>query len=159
MKTMEKNHTVSEGLVLLKQKYFEYAPQNEETLRRAIRSGKLKAQLRRGREGSVIGEKDLLEYGEKYAARRQLLGGGFAAKASALAVPDQGLVRYVDLMQEAMETGEAKEWAFKLRLIEARNRWTERESRLKEQIQKLQAEAEQCRREEGLFDQEIMKRT
>ena len=98
MKTMEKNYTVSEGLVLLKQKYFEYAPQNEETLRRAIRSGKLKAQLRRGREGSLIGEKDLLEYGEKYAARRQLLGGGFAAKASALAVPDQGLVRYVDLM-------------------------------------------------------------
>ena len=75
MKTMEKNYTVSEGLVLLKQKYFEYAPQNEETLRRAIRSGKLKAQLRRGREGSLIGEKDLLEYGEKYAARRQLLGG------------------------------------------------------------------------------------
>lgn len=156
---MEKNYTVAEGLVLLNQKYREYAPQNEETLRRAIRSGKLKAQIRRGREGSLIAEKDLLEYGQNYAARMQLLGSGFAAKASAVQLSGgQGLKRYVEMMEEALKSGETGKWEFKLRLIEARSRWAERENRLKEQIQKLQAEADQCREEEKLFDQEIMKR-
>lgn len=153
---MGKKYTVTQAILFLNEKFQGFAPQNEETLRRAIRSGRLKAELRRGKEGSLIEEDDLLSYGQNYALRLQVTAPDFiAAKVEERPVPETSLKCFVDVVKDAMEKKIIHTLEYKLRLIEARDRWAEKEGGLKEQMQKLQTELDQCQREMALFENEI----
>lgn len=158
MGELKKTYTVSEAIEFLREEHGRYAPKSEETLRRAIRSGKLKAEVRRGREGSVIDEPDLRAYGKAYALKAKVLGDTAAAAKSVRKETKDQPKKYVEFMTEAIRSGRTNDWGFRLSMITERDKWARKEAELKERLQSLQSEADMCRQEKELFDKEIMKK-
>ena len=154
---MAKQYTVIQAMDFLNKTFSGYAPKNEETLRRAIRSGKLKAEVRRGKEGSLIDEEDLLAYGRSYALRLQVINTDVeAAKEGGTRLETgESPKRFVDVIKEVQENRALDLTEYKIRLMETRNRWAAKEGSLRSEIQKLQIELDDCRMELDLFEKEI----
>lgn len=154
---MNKQYTVTQAIDFLNKSFLGYAPKNEETLRRAIRSGKLKAEVRRGKEGSLIDEKDLIEYGRGYALRLQVTNTDFeAAKTGGIQLEtDESPKRFIEIIKEVQEANSLELTEYKIRLMEARRKWAAKEGVLRAEIQKLQIELDDCQMELALFEKEI----
>lgn len=154
---MNKKYTVTQAIDFLNNKFSGYAPKNEETLRRAIRSGKLKAEIRRGKEGSLIDEEDLLAYGRSYALRLQVSNTDFAAAKAGGTQLETGESPkcFVEIVKEVQENRTMDFMEYKIRLMEERSRWASKEGGLRAEIQKLQIELDECRMELDLFEKEI----
>lgn len=156
---MDKMYTVTQALQFLNAQFGEYSPQNEETLRRAIRSGRLKAVIRRGKEGSLIQEEDLMAYGRGYALKRQIgkidLRELTAAKAGeGENEPAHSPQHFLEVVRASQET-DLGLTDYKFRLLEAHKAWKIREGQLKLQFQKLESQIEECRQEADLFEKEL----
>lgn len=158
---MNRQYTVVQAIDFLNEKFSGYAPKNEETLRRAIRTGRLKAQVRRGKEGSLIREEDLLAYGSNYALRMQAANTGIADFRAAK-VGDSSLKKvdsckcFADIIRETQEDNALDFASYKLRLIELRRQWTVKEGELRAKQDQIQTELKECQMELELFEKEIL---
>lgn len=156
---MDKMYTVTQALQYLNAQFGEHSPQNEETLRRAIRSGRLKAEVRRGKEGSLIQEEDLMAYGRGYALKRQI--GKIDLRELTAAKEGGGENESAHSPQHFLEVVKASQETdmgltdYKLRLLEAKKAWKTREGQLKLQLQKLESQLEECHQEVELFEKEL----
>lgn len=151
--------TISEALVYLNTILPGVAPKNEETLRRAIRSGELKAEVSLGRAGSRIKEEDLLEYCKKYT-RNGLLTPRNESVLMKIVLQDKNLVGIPSLLELVTSFGERCETDkinYKIKLLESRNLWNERRIVIQKNIDQLQIELQKCQDEMKAFDIEISK--
>lgn len=152
---------VSEALVYLNTLLPNSAPKNEETLRRAIRNGELKAEVNAGRVGSKIREEDLLEYSKKYD--KGGLSSGFTKIENPLlkiVLQDRNLMeipRLLDVMVAFGQRCETDRIGYKIKLMETRNLWDDKRIEIQKNIDQLVIELQKCQDEINAIDVEISK--
>ena len=149
---------VTEAIQYLNKLAPDVAPKNEETLRRAIRSGELPAEVNRGRDGSKIAENDLVAFGRKYIARQNKKSGvSFSTnmpleKISKLMLPNT----ISEILKNAAYSNESPEIT-KIKLLENIRKWEERAADIKMKIQELENELSICKSEINAMNGELSK--
>ncbi len=156
-----KYFSVSEALAYLNHLYPTTAPRNEETLRRAIRSGELKAEQRLGRGGNRINEIDLIEYSKKYQKKALVQNIKINANLQPVESFSTGLVPNSDfslsqiLKEHISEDGGDNLKLLKVQLLEARKKWANKRDLTLNKIQLLNNEVSYCNSEIKLIDEEL----
>lgn len=129
------------------------APKNEETLRRAIRSGELKAEINRGREGSKIAETDLVAYGRRYISRQKgntMLYKTDEAQISGLMLPKTT----AEILKNAVLQNESP-GMIKIEFLENKRKWAERAASLRVKLQEIENEINMCESEIEAMEYEL----
>lgn len=160
-----KTYTVSEAIVFLNKLIPNIAPKSEETLRRAIRNGQLKAQVNLGREGSKILEEDLIAYSEMYKnrvsynkqAQSKICGQENAVNLDMFSNINNNIgSSIVDVLRRYISDENEKNIdMFKLDLYEKKKYWENKRKSLLKQKQDLESEIESCESEIAAFEKEI----
>jgi hypothetical protein len=154
--------SVTEALIYLNELIPGLAPKNEETLRRAIRNGELKAEQRLGRGGNKISESDLIEYSKKYISKSFLKDSKDNLKAALMnflpadMLPFQE-VMLTDVLKHHIDSKGENNLQLKIQLLEARKRWEKKRNLILLKIQSLENELSICNNEITAFDREIDK--
>lgn len=149
---------VTEAIQYLKKLAPDAAPKNEETLRRAIRSGELPAEVNRGREGSKIAENDLVAFGRRYIAKQSKISGvSFSAnmpleKISKLMLPST----ITEILKNAISSNEEYELT-RIKILENKRKWEERAADIKMKIQEFENELSICESEIEAMNGELSK--
>ncbi|MBR3932300.1 MAG: hypothetical protein IKJ68_00115 [Clostridia bacterium] len=148
---------VTEAIQYLNKLAPDVAPKNEETLRRAIRSGELPAEINRGRDGSKIAENDLVAFGRKYIAkqaRKQGVANSVSPleKVSKLMLPSS----ISEILKNAIYLGEKPEIT-KIKILENKRKWEELAAETKLKIQELENELNICQSEIKAMIEELAK--
>lgn len=149
--------SVTEAIVYLNEVMPGYAPKNEETLRRAIRSGELVCERNVGRDGNRIQEANLLEYGRKYRDR-MLSRLSKKDEEPAAGGSDDSVVYLRDLLRKYSGSAGYDQMAVKIEMLEARTRWLEKRNGILSRLQALQNELSVCDSEIRALEGEIAKR-
>lgn len=152
---------ISEALVYLNTLLPDSAPKNEETLRRAIRNGELKAEVSAGRAGSKIKEEDLLEYSKKY---EKSSFSTFLPKVEnplmKMVIQDKNLheiPHLIDIMVAFGQRSETDRIGYKIKLLENRKLWDEKRIAIQKNLDQLMIELQKCQDEINALDVEISK--
>lgn len=153
--------TVAQAMQYLRELYPDVAPRNEETLRRAIRDGELKAARGFGRNGHRITEDALMEYSEKYAQKLKRYQSRARNMATPLPTgeepqqpPKYTLEEILTMQAENQLPGGA---AMRLELLKALKIWEKRRSNVRVEMQKLENELDSIDKEIGLLEGELKK--
>lgn len=139
---------VTEAIQYLNKLAPDVAPKNEETLRRAIRSGELPAEINRGRDGSKIAENDLVAFGRKYIAKQNKKNGASFAgnmpleKVSKLMLPST----ISEILNNAVYSDESPEIT-RIKILENKRKWEERAADIRMKIQEFENELSICESE------------
>jgi hypothetical protein len=152
---------ISEALVYLNTILPNSAPKNEETLRRAIRNGELKAEVNPGRVGSKIKEEDLLEYSKKYTKSGIVVSLPRTENPlMKMVLQDKNLTeipRLLDVMVAVGQRSDLDRISYNIKLLETRNMWDEKRIAIQMNIDQLMIELQKCQDEINAFDVEIGK--
>lgn len=153
--------TVAQAMQYLRELYPDVAPRNEETLRRAIRDGELKADRGYGRNGHRITEEDLNEYSEKYAqklkryqSRARNLTKAVPAEEAESQAPKYTLAELLQMQAQSQLEGDA---AMRLEILKALKIWEMRRSNIRVELQKLENELDGVNNEIRLLESELRK--
>lgn len=152
---------VTEALIYLNELLPGIAPRNEETLRRAIRSGELKAETNLGREGNRIKESDLIAFSKKYAAKAFIKNNKANTRFAAMDVIPQSIlpnedVTLADLLKKYLYQTDQKDM-LKIELLENKKKWEDKRNVVLTKIQALDNELTKCNSEISAYENELKK--
>jgi len=151
---------VTEAIIYLNELMPGIAPRNEETLRRAIRNGELKAETNLGREGNKINESDLIAYSKKYAAKAFIKNNKANTRFASMSMTPPSLmpeedVTIADVLKKYLNKTDTSKDLFKIELLENKKKWEEKRNVILTKMQALENELSKCNSEINAFEDEL----